>query len=288
MRTLLSFIFLFCSFIEINGAEKPIAIVSVAPHKFFVEKIAGDTVKVIVIVPATSTPHSYEPSPRQIMEAAKADVWFRIGEGFEKKAIQALQAYRPQMKIVDLRYKLPLIPAPHHCHSGNCCSADGADLHIWLSLKMAQIEAETIAASLQTLYPQNKDFYQENLVKFLGELQTRDNRFKELFANDKGRVVMVSHPAYAYFCRDYDLQQLSIEVEGKEPTPQTMNKILERARGLKINTVFTQAQYGIKGATLIAELLSAKVVDLNPYAEDYLKSMDDIADAFSTSFRLKP
>lgn len=255
-------------------------IVSVAPHKFFVERIAGNTVNVVLMVPASSTPHSYEPPPKQILEAAKADIWFRVGEGFEKKAIEALLAYNPKMVLVDLRKGLPLIASHHHHADGKCCSSEGADLHIWLSVKLAQIEARTIAEALIQRYPENNALYQVNLQKFVAELQALDKQFTEMLAPLKGKTVMVSHPAYGYFCRDYDLKQLSLEIEGREPTPKTMTQLLEKARSLRIRTIYTQAQYGVKGAELFANLLGAQVVTLDPYAEDYLNSMKSIAQAF--------
>ena len=196
----------------------------------FVEKIAGNTVKVILIVPASSTPHSFEPAPKLILEASRADLWFRIGEGFEKKAIDAIRAHHPEMVIVDLRKGLPLIPGEHHHSCGNCCSAEGADLHIWLSLRLAQLEAETMAEALIKQYPQNAPLYQANLEKFLGELRTLDAQFQLLFAQDKGRYVMVSHPAYAYFCRDYDLRQFSLEYEGKILPPKPCTKSSPRQK----------------------------------------------------------
>lgn len=255
-------------------------IVSVAPHKYFVEQIAGDTLKVLLMVPASSTPHSYEPPPKQILEASHSDMWFRVGESFEKKALEAIQSHHPSLIVVDLRKGLPLIPSPHQHHSGKCCSAEGADLHIWLSLRLAQIQAQTIAEALAQHYPENSALFASNLEKFLRELRTLDAQFKELLEPVKGKTAMVSHPAYAYFCRDYDLKQLSIEIEGQEPTPKAVTALLEKARALKIHTIFTQAQYGIKGAQLIANLLHAKLVSLDPYSEDYLNSMTHITHAF--------
>lgn len=263
-------------------------IVSVAPHKFFVEQIAKDSVTVRVMVPASATPHSYEPPPKQILEASRADIWFRIGEGFEKKAIEAIEAHRKDFVVVDLRKGLSLILA--HCdphgdpysnhHGDKCCCADGADLHIWLSLRLAQIQADTIAEALSQRYPEKAAFFAENLKAFKRTLIALDSDFKGLLAPVKGKTLLVSHPAYAYFCRDYDLYQMSLESEGKEPTPRTMTALIDKARALHIRTIFTQAQYGVKGAKLVAELLGARVVSLDPYSEDYLSSMKEIAGAF--------
>lgn len=256
-------------------------IVSVAPYKFFVEKIAGNTVDVIVLVPANASPHSYEPPPKLIMSASQASIWFKIGESFETKAIQALKAYNKKLTLVDLRQGLSLIAAPHHHHEdGSKCCHGGEDLHIWLSLRMAKIEAETIAKALIERFPENKELYQTNLQKFLVELSDLDQEITRELYPLRGKTVFVSHPAYAYFCRDYGLTQLSIEFEGREPTPRAMIQLYDKVKTLGIKTIFIQPQYGAKGAELFARDIGAKIVSLDPYAEDYLRMMRSIGLAF--------
>lgn len=90
------------------------------------------------------------------------------------------------------------------------------------------------------------------------------------------RTILVSHPAYAYFCRDYNLTQLSIEFEGKDPMPQQLTKILETARDLKVKKIFIQPQFQNKGAKLIAKELDAELITLDPYSEDYFEMMREI------------
>jgi zinc transport system substrate-binding protein len=258
-------------------------LVSVAPYRFFVEQIAGDTVKVILMVPAGASAHTYEPSPRQMVEAAQADIWFRIGETFEKRAFSAIRSHRPFIESVDLRRGLDLINATAHVHQdGSHCCGDGmTDPHIWLSARMAQTEARTIAEALSKKYPEHQKLYQDNLETFLKELQGLDASLTTLLMPLKNRTIMVSHPAYAYFCRDYGLIQLSIEFEGKDPTPQQLTKTLNLARKAKVQTIYTQAQYSNKGALLMADVLGAHVVQLDPYAEDYLKTMRHIGESFA-------
>jgi zinc transport system substrate-binding protein len=79
------------------------------------------------------------------------------------------------------------------------------------------------------------------------------------------------------------LEQLSIEFEGKDPTPQQLNVILMKARAARISKVYIQPQYNSKGARLFAQELHAEVVVLDPYSENYINSMLDIARAFSSN-----
>lgn len=251
-------------------------LVSVAPHKFFVEKIAGDTVTIGLLVPAGASAHTYEPSPKQTMAASKADIWFCIGEGFEARAAKALKHYRPEMELVDLRQNMDMISSDPY--SGCvCCHANSQDLHIWLSARQGKIQAATIAKALISHYPEHSQQYQASLASFLKELDILDAKIEQLLQPLPNRTILASHPAYAYFCRDYRLVQWSIEFEGKDPTPCQLNNVLIKARNACIDKVFIQAQYSSKGAKLVAKELGAKVIMLDPYSENYIASMLEIA-----------
>jgi zinc transport system substrate-binding protein len=288
MKIFLSFILLlaaalpFSSRISLHAGEtaKPTVLVSVAPHKFFIEKISGGTVNVQLMVPAGASSHTYEPTPKQIISASNADLWFCIGESFESRAIKAFKVHNTKMQAIDLRKNVDMItadPATGQC----CCHANSQDLHVWLSPRQAKIQASTIATTLSSCYPEHAGLYEENLEKFHEELNALDREIESILQPVSNRVMMVSHPAYAYFCRDYNFTQLSIEFEGKDPTPRQLNRILNQAREAHIGKIFIQPQYSSKGAKLFAKELSAQVVTLDPYAEDYLNTMRQIARAIA-------
>ena len=202
-----------------SPTPKPSVLVSVAPYKLFVEKIAGDTVNVKLLVPPAASSHTYEPTPRQTIEASKSEVWFMIGEPFEDRAIAAFKASNPSMIIVDLRKDIDLIySTEHHCHHGHCHDHNSADLHYWLSPRTVGIQAKGITDSLINLYPHNAQRYNDGLNQLLSELDQLDKDLQKIISESANKIIMVSHPAYAYFCRDYGLTQLAIEFEGKDPT----------------------------------------------------------------------
>jgi zinc transport system substrate-binding protein len=267
-----------CILVTRTYADVPYVLVSVAPHKFFIEKIAKNTVQVQLMVPAGASAHTYEPTARQILTASKAVIWFRIGEPFENRAIQALKSHHPELEIVDLRQGLDLI-STDHSHRG-CCHGS-VDLHFWLSARQAQIQAQTIADALSKTFPAYANFYQTNLQAFQQELKELDAKIQSILAPLQNRHLLVSHPAYAYFCRDYGLEQYAIEVEGKDPTPQQMTKLLNLVRQLKIHSIFIQMQYNNKAAKLVADTLGLHLIILDPYSEHYMTSMLEIAHAFA-------
>lgn len=258
-----------------------LVLVSVAPYKFFVEKIAGETVKVNLMVPAGASAHTYEPTPKQMLTNSHADLWFLIGESFESRALAALQNHNSRLSAVDMRQGVDLIYADNQTQTCCCHGSTGVDLHFWLSPKMVKIQAHTIADALIRAYPENKARYQQSLEQFLKELDELDQEIKRKLEPLQVRTVMVSHPAYAYYCRDYNLNQLSIEFEGKDPTPYQLTTIIQKAKQLHINTIFVQKQYSSKGAKLIAAELKAKIVVLDPYAEDFYSTMREITSSFA-------
>jgi zinc transport system substrate-binding protein len=284
MKTLTAFIFFLISTMTLSAAQdKPYILVSVAPHKFFVEKIAENTVEVGVMVPAGASSHTFEPTPKQMIAAGKAVIWFTIGEGFEARASKALLSHNPAMKLVDLRKNVALIYEQHCSHASHSHDEHCADPHIWLSARQAKIQARTIAEALIAQYPANRELYQKRLSIFEDELDALDVEITSILQPLEQRTILVSHPAYAYFCRDYQLNQLSVEFEGKDPTSQQLTRLLTQARQAGIHKVFVQMQYSSKGARLVAEELGVPVVNLDPYAESYMKTMRVIAHAFAES-----
>ena len=273
-------IYCFFTLFSSTYADVPSVLVSVAPHKFFVEQIAKETLQVHLMVPAGASSHTYEPTAKQMIAASHAYLWFRIGEPFENRAIQAFISHHPEMGIVDLRNGLDLITAEEGQARCGCCPGS-VDLHFWLSAREAQIQAKTIADSLILTFPAYANFYQKNLNAFQQTLRELDDNIKTILEPLKNRNILVSHPAYAYFCRDYSLKQYSIEVEGKDPSPQQMTKLLNFARESQIKKIFIQMQYNNKAAKLVASTIGAHLIVLDPYSEKYLSTMLEIAHAFS-------
>lgn len=257
-------------------AEKPTVLVSVPPYRFFVNEIAGDTLVVKLMVPVGASAHTYEPTPKQMIQSSHADMWFRLGEPFETKAIAALVQVNPSMQIVDLRKNIPLLHGccKHHHHAGASC---GSDLHLWLSPKIAKKQAQIIAEALISRYPEHAKLYETNLNGLMDALDQLDVSIRNLLEPVKNRTLLVSHPAYAYFCQEYNFRQIAIEFEGKDPTAKQLTTLLQEAKNSHVRAIFTQPQYSDKAARLIAKEINAKVIEVDPYAEDYFVTLKKIA-----------
>ena len=141
-----------------------------------------------------------------------------------------------------------------------------------------------IGKSLRNLIPEAK----LNDREFVYKLDETERQISEITSQAKQRVILAAHPAYAYFCHDFGFRQMSIEVEGKEPSPRQIVALIEEAKMLKIKKVFIQPQYSSKGATLIAKQIGAEVVNIDPYAKDVFACWLQIAREFSSVEKPQP
>jgi zinc transport system substrate-binding protein len=277
---MIHYLLLFClAIFPLHGQEPGdrLVLVSVAPYVTIVNDLTAGQVSVDLLVPSGFSTHTYEPTPKQILHGAKARLWFTIGELFEPRAIKALQAENPKLQVVDLRQGLHLMDE-HDCHEHEHSHLDP---HIWMSPRMMQVETSRIAVSLSETFPELAELIRKNYPKIMSRLEELDRSIREILKNKKGKSIFVSHPAYGYFCNEYGLKQMSVEFEGKDPTPKQLFEVIQLAKKEQIHTIFTQKQYSTKASMLVAHEIDAKIIPLDPYSPHYFDSMLQIAQNFA-------
>lgn len=243
---------------------KPTVLVTLAPYAFVVKEIAADLVCVETLIPQGANPHLYEMPPQQVNHHQKAALWFYLGENFDKKMLRCFDTLENHPKACDLTLGIALIGEK----SCSCHDSD-KDLHLWMSPKVLIDQTELIAQELQALLPEHQALLQERKEALITKLTTLDTELRIALASRQGSALLASHPAFAYFCRDYGLNQLSIEIEGKEPRPIDLEKLVDTARAEKIAMIITAPQHSPKGALAIADRLQLSTYEVDPYAENY-------------------
>ncbi len=269
--------------------------VSIIPLATFVERVGGEHVDVDVLVGTGQSPHSYDPTPKQLESLAKSSAYFRIGIDFENALVDRIAKRFKGVRIVDLRdgvtlRKMTSAEASAHAHEGahheGCEHAAGApDPHSWLSPLNAKIQAATIARVLSELDPQRADEYGKNLAAFQAELDAVNAEIAAALAPLKGREVFVYHPAFGYFLDAYDLRQAPVEINGKEPTPRQLTQLIDRAKQANIKVIFVQPQFPTKSAEAIASAIGGVVIPMDDLAKDYIANLRDMARKIQEKFK---
>lgn len=270
----ISLLFTSCSKKE-SPPSKPIVFTTIAPYAFALEKIAGNSLQIETLIPQGMNIHTFEPSPKLVEAQSKASIWFRIGEPFEKKIVASLQERNPSLKIVDLQEGLHLLSYHDSVELSPCEGHEHAsyDLHTWLSPKLFLKQAKTIAETLIEYFPENRDLYQKNFNDLARELGSLEKKITEILKPYQGQALLVSHPAFGYFCTDFGFVQLSVECEGKDPRPKDIEKLLTKTKEFTIRCVLLQQGYNNRGAILLGKKLQLPIYRVDPYARDYLSNL---------------
>jgi zinc transport system substrate-binding protein len=314
MRLILLTFFVLSSFIF----AKEEVTVSILPQKYFVEKIAADKVKVNVMVQPGASPATYEPKTSQMKLLSKSVAYFSIGVPFEKVWLEKFENANKDMLIADTSkgIKKAEIAAHHHHkeeadahedehheehadhdeeehehnehheeeeHAGH--EHHGLDPHIWLEPTLVKIQAKNIYEALVKVDKTNASFYKTNLDKFLKELDSLDEELHNILKNYEHKAFMVFHPSWGYFSRRYHLEQISIEIEGKEPKPAQLVKLVDEAKKHNIKIVFVAPQFSQKGAKTISKSINGNVAVIDPLAENWDENLIKVAKEIAKSYK---
>lgn len=248
--------------------------VSVLPHKMIVERVGADRVKVNVMVGKGFNPAIYQPSPRQIGALADAQIYLTAGVPFEKSWLPRFKSANPRMQVFELNDGIDVLPVAGHNHA-----ADGQfmDPHIWTDPLLLIRQALRVRDLLQQKMPAHAQEMELNYQQLKQELEHLDQEIHRQLDGLQQRSFLVFHPAWGYFARRYELQQVAAELDGKEPNARQLARLIEQAQQQGIDRVIIQPQNKAKTARTLAEAINGKIVLADPLAEDYFTSLRDFA-----------
>lgn len=286
MRKILLFIFVLglisCSS-EIKKPDKPVVAVTVLPQKYLISSIADTLLEVVVMVPPGASPATWEAKPAQMKMLSYADAYFKIGHiGFEKAWMEKIIDLNETMRIYDLSADLDLITVDYQ-HGDH--SHKGTDPHTWMSPARMEQMARKVYTDLSLLYPDHKDQFRKNYTRLMREIKSVANHAKNELSNHGGKAFLIFHPSLSYLADDYNLIQISIEFEGKEPSPAHMKDIIERSRSRGIKTIFVQQEFDQRNAGIIAEELGASIIQLNPLSENWAAEIRSISSKLNKALK---
>ena len=257
-----------CNNIEKKSYDNTI-FVSIAPLKPIVEAIVGDDFSVEVLVPAGASPETFEPTPKQFIALNESVMVLSTGLlDFEKSILQRVH---DQIKVINLSQGIATIAGScSHTHHGKHCH-HGVDPHIWCSPKCIDIMAKNMYNALVAMVP-DKD-YTTAYSALNEQIKELDSVVTKLCNNSSLPYFIIYHPALTYLARDYNLEQVAIEHEGKEPSAKHLATIIERARRDGMKRVFYQSEFPESSVAIVAEDIGAETVEINPLDENIFENI---------------
>ena len=233
-----------------------------------------------VLIGPGQSPHTFEPTPRQMSSLSEASVYFAVGLPFESTVLGSVLDMNAGLLVVDTADGVPRrrVEEAHHHHDADRERVEGLpDPHVWLNPRFAALMARSVCDALKELDVAHADEFELNLSALLGDLDELDAEIAAALAPLRGESVFVFHPAFGYFTDAYGLKQVPVETGGMEPGARELVRLIERATVEGVRVVFVQPQFSSRTASAIAAEIDGAVVAIDPLAGDYLENLRRMA-----------
>lgn len=244
--------------------------VTIAPLAEIIEGITGDDFTVEVLVPAGASPETFEPTPKQFMALNESKAVFAVGLIDFETALTSRIA--DASKVVDLSRGIAAETGccSHHAHGAH--HAHGVDPHVWTSPRQLRTMARNAYEAIHAMYPDSAK-YTSAFEALAERLDALDAECAAACAASGRRCFVIFHPALTYFARDYGIEQIAIEHEGKEPTARRLGQIIEKARQAGVRHVLYQSQFPKSAVEVVANDIGAECTPFDPLAADLTENI---------------
>ncbi|HSL93413.1 MAG TPA: zinc ABC transporter substrate-binding protein [Bacillota bacterium] len=257
------------------ASDKLKVITTLFPQYDFVREIAGDRVDVVLLLPPGMEPHSYEPSPRDIVTLRSADLFVYTTEAMEPWVARIVNTTSSQsLRVVESGEGVHLLTGDDDDDEDHDEDEDDhdhdhgdADPHIWLDPLNAIIMVDNIAKALAEVDPEFAQTYISRARAYSAELQALHETIEAALAPLANRTILYAgHFSFGYFAHRYDLEHISPYsgfAPDAEPTPQRIAELIQRVSESGSNTIFYAELVDPRVARVISEQTGAEMVLLH-------------------------
>ncbi len=275
-------------------AEKKLKIVTTLfPQYDFTSKIAGDKAEVSILLPPGVEPHSFEPTPQDMVQIKKADLFIYTGAEMEPWAQRIIESTKgSKLAVINVSEGINLIETreaetnkagaeeEHHHHHEAAAHEEheeeeehdedhhhGKDPHIWLDPLYAQKIVDQIVAGLVKIDGDNQAFYLKNGAAYKQKLADLHQEFLNTFSKVKTKqIIYGGHFVFGYFAKRYDLQFITPYhsfAPDAEPTPRQISEIIKKMQTSGSKVIYYEELIEPKVARVIAKQTGAKMLLLH-------------------------
>ena len=256
-----------------SDSDKKTIFVTITPMQSIIEEITAGDFDIEVIVPKGASPETFEPTPKQVTSFSDAELIFSTGIiDFEQSLVERIGG---DAEVVNLSNGIELIAGS--CSHGNHKHKHGVDPHIWTSPRALRTMVTNAHKAIMAHYPDSVK-YTEATGRLLERINKLDNYCATRIKAEGVEAMMIYHPAYTYYARDYGIEQIAIEHDGKEPSLRQTTALIEKAKEHGVKAILRQPQYSEDKVRAIANDAGAEIITTDPLAEDILGEIERVTE----------
>ncbi len=231
-----------------------------------VARIAGDLPQLTILLEPGQNPHSYQPSPQDLVRISEADLIFSNGFGLEEFLINLLAGGDKSGELIEVSEGIEplLLEMPGQQGEGH----EVIDPHVWFDPNNIIVWTENISAALIAADPVHADTYRENAASYQAELEGLDSWIREQVASIplEDRQLVTDHAAFGYFAEEYGFEQVGAVISAPtteaETSGQELAGLMETIRDRHVKAIFVSVDIDPTLAEIVAEDTAIELVPL--------------------------
>ena len=244
---------------KVTESDKLNIVTTVFASYDFAKEIAKDKANVSSLIKPGIDVHSFEPSPKDIIEIENCDVFIYTGGDNEKWVEKILKTIKKDFYVVKMLDVCDIIQEENHSHHNH---NEGTDQHVWTSPVNAVKISKAIKEAMIKVDEENKSFYENNYKDYEARLNKLDAKIKDCVAQSKRKeVIFGDRFPVIYFTNEYKINHYSAfsgcSAES-EADARTVAFLCEKITEEKIPAVFYIEMSDKKMAKAISEATGAK------------------------------
>jgi len=217
--------------------------------------VAGDAATVESITKPGAEIHYYQPTPRDVQKAYRADLVLWNGLNLElwfEKFFQNLPDV-PGVTVSDGIEPMGIYEGPY---------TGKPNPHAWMSPDNGLIYVDNIQKALSEHDPDNAAVYAANAAAYKQEIQAAIEPIRQSIARipEAHRWLATSEGAFSYLARDFGLKELYLWPinADQQGTPQQVRKVIDAMREHAIPAIFSESTISAAPAQQVARETGAR------------------------------
>lgn len=229
---------------ESNDSSKIEVVATLFPQYDFVKQVGKDKVEVSLLLPPGTETHTYDPSPKDIININKSKLFVYTGEYMEPWAESIASSIDKSVKVLDVSSGIEYIKEEHN-HEEEHEHEHEYDPHIWLDISNAKIMVDNILKALIEIDSENAEYYTKNATEYKEKLDELDMKFENVISSGKRNIICFGDKfAYMYFIQRYNLEYITAYdscSSSSEPSVARVLEIEERIQKENIPVIFYES-----------------------------------------------
>ncbi len=249
---ILGLIFLGIATFKAFAHQKPLLVASIYPLAEIAREVGAEAIDVHLLLPPGADPHTWEPTPRDLILLRKADLLFVVGGGLEPWLEDLLKGVkRPPLILSALE------------------NASEKDPHVWLDFPKDASLCLRLAKILGQIEPSKAEYFEKKGKEAADKFLKLHRSFKTGLKNCRHRVVpLAGHDAFRAWAKNYDLKFITLAglSPEAEPSPKALKKLISIIKKEGLSAVFYDEPASKAFAEMIARETGAAIYYLTPAA----------------------